>query len=210
LIFITTHRFLNLCLLTFIGLSLFSLVMADEPEQAWQLVRQKLISLYPNLEAMDGSVVSISQQRLYLVESGNRVAEYVISSSRYGKGSESGSLKTPLGIHRIQKKIGAEAPSGTIFKSRVNTGEIAEIVSEARRTDDDFVTTRILWLHGQEPGLNQGESIDSFKRYIYIHGTHEEGLLGQPASKGCIRMYNEDVITVFDQLPEQTLVVILP
>jgi lipoprotein-anchoring transpeptidase ErfK/SrfK len=184
--------------------------MADGSEQGWQQVKQKLRSLYPNLESMDGAVVSISQQRLYLTESGNNVAEYVISSSRYGQGSESGSLKTPLGIHRVEKKYGAEAPSGTIFKSRINTGEIAEVVAEPLRTDDDFVTTRILWLQGQEPGLNRGESIDSFKRYIYIHGTHEEGLLGQPASKGCIRMFNEDVITVFDQLPEQALVVIIP
>ncbi len=184
--------------------------MADNTERGWQQVRAKLVSLYPNLEAMDGAVVSISQQRLYLIESGNSVAEYVISSSRYGQGSESGSLKTPLGMHRVQQKFGADAPSGTIFKSRVNTGEVAEIIKEPRRTDDDFVTTRILWLQGLEPGLNQGESIDSFKRYIYIHGTHEEGLIGQPASKGCIRMFNEDVITVFDQLPEQALVVILP
>lgn len=177
---------------------------------SWPKVAAQLNRLYPRLVSMDGAVVSISEQRLFLVQGGNPYRSYTISSSRYGIGSEAGSFKTPLGIHRVARKIGDEAEWGTIFKSRINTGEIASIVPEPVHTNDDNVTTRILWLEGQEPGLNQGEGIDSYQRFIYIHGTHEEGLLGQPASKGCIRMSNNDVIDVFEQLPDDALVLILP
>ena len=51
-----------------------------------------------------------------------------------------------------------------------------------------------MWLDGIEPGVNKGKGIDSFNRYIYIHGTHEEGLIGLKASHGCIRMFNLDAI----------------
>ena len=159
---------------------------------------------------MDGVVVSITHQRLLVLEDGVPAGSYIISSSRYGAGSESGSYRTPIGQHRIKKKIGDEAALGTIFKSRENTQQIAEIIHEPVVTNDDFVTSRIMWLDGQEEGLNRGEGIDSYSRYIYIHGTHEEGLLGQPASKGCIRMFNADVIELYDMLPVGALVVILP
>lgn len=182
----------------------------DEPMEYWDQVAIDLNRLYPRLVAMDGVVVSISKQRLYLLEAGRPYRSYIISTSRYGAGSETGSYKTPLGMHRVVDKIGDAAEWGAIFRSRFNTGEIANIVDEPVRTTEDNVTTRILWLSGQEPGLNQGEGIDSYQRYIYIHGTHEEGLLGQPASKGCIRMSNDDVIEVFQQIPLDTLVLILP
>lgn len=178
--------------------------------EAWNKVSFDLNRLYPRLIAMNGVVVSISEQRLYLLQDGRPYQSYIVSTSRYGAGSEAGSFRTPLGMHRVVEKIGDEAEWGTIFRSRFNTGEIANIVNEPVRTTEDNVTTRILWLSGQEPGLNQGEGIDSYQRYIYIHGTHEEGLLGQPASKGCIRMSNDDVIEIFQQLPEDTLVLILP
>jgi lipoprotein-anchoring transpeptidase ErfK/SrfK len=177
---------------------------------SWEKVAFNLNRLYPRLVKMDGVVVSISEQRLFLLQDGRPYQSYIVSTSRFGAGSETGSYRTPLGLHRVVEKIGDEAEWGAIFRSRINTGEIAGIVDEPVRTTDDNVTTRILWLSGQEPGLNQGEGIDSYQRYIYIHGTHEEGLLGQPASKGCIRMSNDDVIELFEQLPIDTLVLILP
>ena len=177
---------------------------------SWPKVAAQLNRLYPRLTQMDGAVISISEQTLFLVRDGEPYQRYTISTSRYGAGSEVGSYKTPLGVHRVARKIGAEAEWGTIFKSRINTGEIASIEDAPVHTNDDNVTTRILWLEGEEPGLNQGEGIDSYQRFIYIHGTHEEGLLGQPASKGCIRMSNSDVIEVFDQLADGALVLIIP
>jgi lipoprotein-anchoring transpeptidase ErfK/SrfK len=189
----------------------FPLVVWSESSDSMQTeILSDLKRLYPRLESMDGVVISISRQRLLLLEQGIPARSYIISSSRYGAGSEEGSYKTPVGQHRIKKKIGDDAEPGTIFKSRENTQQVAEIIHEPVVTNDDFVTSRIMWLDGQEEGLNKGEGIDSFDRYIYIHGTHEEGLLGQPASKGCIRMFNADVVELYEMLPVGTLVVILP
>jgi len=98
---------------------------------------------------------------------------------------------------------------GAIFKARQNTGRIAQILTGAdERSTADNVTTRILWLDGLEPGVNKGGNVDSYERYIYIHGTDEEGRLGNPASHGCIRMRNADVIDLFNRVDEDTLVVI--
>jgi len=148
-------------------------------------------------------VVNISEQKLYLHEAGKPIITYPISSSKYGLGSKAGSNKTPLGQHRIVQKIGDGAPEGIIFKGRVNTGFFAEING---KNVGDLVTSRILWLEGLEEGKNKGAGIDSYSRYIYIHGTAEENLIGQPASHGCIRMYNKDVIDLFDRVSEGTLV----
>ena len=172
--------------------SLVAAVIAEHPERAQAAV----------------ALVSVPQQRLFLYEHGVRTASYPVSTSRYGVGSLKGSEKTPLGAHRVRRKIGDGAPIGRIFRSRSDTGEDAEIVEEARPTDLDYVTTRILWLDGLEAGVNQGGDVDSFERFIYIHGTHEEGLIGRPASHGCVRMRNADVVEVFDRLPLDALVLI--
>ena len=92
---------------------------------------------------------------------------------------------------------------------RIFTGEIATIYTDTRRSPTDDITSRILWLEGLEEGINKGEGIDSFKRYIYIHGTSEEGRLGMPASHGCIRMKNKEVIDLFKLIEVGTLVLIL-
>ncbi|HHH46591.1 MAG TPA: L,D-transpeptidase [Thiotrichales bacterium] len=193
-----------------------SLLMADMQTRTgaavpgWPGVAATLERLYPGQRRMSGLVVSISQQRLYRLQDGRVLESWPVSTSRYGAGSEAGSYRTPLGLHRVRERIGADLPEGAIISGRIPTGEVAELVQEPRATDDDLVTSRILWLEGLEPGLNQGEGVDSHARYIYIHGTHEEGLIGQPASKGCIRMYNRDVIRLFDKTPSGTLVLILP
>jgi lipoprotein-anchoring transpeptidase ErfK/SrfK len=154
-------------------------------------------------------LIDIEHQQLRLYQQGLVIREYPISSASNGTGNREHSFKTPLGVHRIAKKIGDEAPMGTIFRGRVNTGEIARIITTDLASEEDYVTSRILWLEGLEPGKNKGEGIDSFKRYIYIHGTAEEGRIGQPFSKGCIRMRNTDVIELYDLLETGTLVNIL-
>ena len=158
-------------------------------------------------------IVDIFTQKLFLYQSckllanrlveNNSIGSYPISTSKYGIGNQAHSNKTPLGLHRIEEKIGANAPLGTIFKARQNTGKIAEI---NQADAGDLVTTRIMWLKGLEPNKNQGAGIDSYQRYIYIHGTVEENKIGQPASHGCIRMNNRDVIKLFDQVKQGTLV----
>lgn len=150
--------------------------------------------------------VNISEQKLYLYAGDDElVKSYPISTSKYGIGSEANSGKTPLGLHSIEDKIGANAPEGTIFKGRKNIGRIANINAEA----GDLVTSRIMWLKGLDIGKNSGPKIDSYKRYIYIHGTAEENKIGQPASHGCIRMLNRDVIELFDMVKKDTQVEII-
>lgn len=152
--------------------------------------------------------VIVSQQKMILFEGGRPVREYAVSTSSYGVGNRLSSNKTPLGRHRIAKKIGEGAPLGAIFKSRVFTGKASAINLSDRPGLEDRVTTRILWLEGLEKGVNRGGRVDSFRRCIYIHGTPDEGLIGRPASHGCIRMKNREVIELFDRVPLGTPVLI--
>ena len=152
--------------------------------------------------------IDISKQRLFLLDNMEIVRSYPISSSKYGEGSTQNSFKTPLGNHVIKEMIGNNAIKNTIFTSRINTKRQAEIIHDEAKSDNDYVTTRIMWLDGQEEGKNKGKGVDSYQRYIYIHGTHEEGLIGQKASHGCIRMFNFDVIELFNDVKKGTKVYI--
>ena len=154
-------------------------------------------------------IVVLSEQKLLLMKQGTAVASYAISGSAFGAGSRAGSNQTPLGTHKISEKIGDNVPLGGVFRSRMYKGEMAKIYTDDTDVDDDLVTTRIMWLRGQESGVNVGPGIDSHARFIYIHGTPEEGLIGRPASHGCIRMYNKDVIDLFNTVPLGTLVEII-
>jgi hypothetical protein len=165
---------------------------------------QSIDSNFSNLDTL--LFVDIDTQSLLYIKKGTVFKKYSISSSYYGTGSTENSLKTPLGRHEIYKKIGNGLPSNAILKGRVWNGAIADIITEPIDTDFDHVTSRILWLDGLEVGKNKGEGIDSRDRYIYIHGTAEEGLIGKPASDGCIRMYNDDVIELFDLVDEKAQV----
>jgi lipoprotein-anchoring transpeptidase ErfK/SrfK len=145
--------------------------------------------------------VDISEQRLYLKENG-------LIKASYGEGSVENSFKTPLGKHSIKEMIGEEAQINTIFSSRINTNRSATIIDQFEDTENDYVTSRIMWLDGEEDGFNKGGNVDSFRRYIYIHGTHEEGLIGTKASHGCIRMFNYDVVELFNLVNIGTKVLI--
>ncbi len=149
-------------------------------------------------------LVLISNQRLYVLERDTIIRSYPVSTSKFGPGQKKDSFKTPLGLHRIYKKIGEGVPLGGVFAARKFTGEVAEIPSAG-----DLITTRILWLEGLEEGKNRGGDVDSRERFIYIHGTPEEHLLGKPASKGCIRMGNRDILELFKIVEEGTPVLIL-
>jgi len=183
-------------------------------------VTQEKTSYYMDLENIDGItaeyselealiVVNISTQQLFLLKKGTIEEVYSVSTSVYGTGSKVNSFKTPLGKHKISEKIGEGLPEGAILKGRRWTGAIANIIKEPIDTEFDVVTSRILWLTGLEEGKNQGPGVDSKSRYIYIHGTAEEGLIGNPASDGCVRMYNADVITLFNKVDINTDVLII-
>jgi lipoprotein-anchoring transpeptidase ErfK/SrfK len=114
-----------------------------------------------------------------------------------------------VGLHRVAEKIGANCSLREIIRARIPTGEVAPLGDAAPATRD-MITTRVLWLQGLQPGFNSGGNVDSHLRYIYIHGTPEERLLGSPSSIGCVRMGNEDVIELFDLVEVGTLVNIVP
>ena len=152
-----------------------------------------------NISAMTYKIdIDISQQRLYLKQNNDLIKSYPISSSKYGEGSTENSNMTPLGLHVIKEKIGTDVPINTLFISRINTKRTVNIENSRNKTKDDHITSRILWLDGLEEGKNKGKGVDSYSRYIYIHGTHEEGLIGEKASHGCIRMLNNDVIDLYN------------
>ena len=117
-------------------------------------------------------IIDISEQRLYLYEKDILKQSFPVSTSSFGEGSLENSFKTPLGSHEIKQKIGTNVPINTIFIARENTNRKAKIINETIDSDDDFVTSRILWLDGLEEGKNRGSGVDSYDRYIYIHGTH--------------------------------------
>lgn len=151
--------------------------------------------------------ISISEQKLFLLENDSIIEEYVISTSAFGEGSEEGSFKTPLGKHAVKKLIGEQVPYGGRLIGRIFNGEIYPIHDEEKIiVKDDVVQSRVIWLEGLEPGKNKGIGVDSFQRYIYIHGTPEEWRLGSKASKGCIRMSNVDVINLFSRITLGTAV----
>jgi UDP-N-acetylmuramate--alanine ligase len=151
-------------------------------------------------------VVSIEEQNLYVCRSETVMDTYACSTSRFGTGNRENSLKTPLGMHRIVEKYGAGAPPGRVFRDREDTGEHWD----HSQNGDNLILTRILRLAGLEDGINRGQGIDSYERYIYIHGTGREDLVGAPLSHGCVCMGNLDVVRLFDTVSEGTVVFIDP
>ena len=168
---------------------------------AWALVRDPIGWGRPCL------VVRVDEQRMYVWQDGRAVETYPVSTAARGTGNREGSLQTPLGLHRIAEKIGDGRPWGTIFRGRRDTGEILQKTQRNSGQDArDGVTSRILWLDGLQPGLNRGGEVDSYSRYIYIHGTDEEDKIGQPASHGCVRMHNDHIMDLFPRVTLNTLV----
>lgn len=141
---------------------------------------------------------------MHLISGSGVERSFVVSTGRNGIGGREGSGQTPPGIHRIVQKIGDGAPPGRIFRDRNDTG----VDWLPGRTGDNLILTRILRLEGLEEGINRGPGIDSFERYIYIHGTNQERLLGTPMSHGCICMNNGDIVSLFDSVKEGTVVII--
>jgi len=150
--------------------------------------------------------ISIAQQTLRLYEGQTLVKQWSVSTASAGAGQQEGSGCTPTGLHRIRLKIGADAPINSVFVGRRLTGEIYSANLAQTYPDRDWILTRILWLQGLEWGHNRGGQLDTLRRYIYIHGTPDTEPMGQPASHGCIRMRNTDLLELFEQVDTDTLV----
>jgi lipoprotein-anchoring transpeptidase ErfK/SrfK len=142
--------------------------------------------------------VSIRDQRLTLKDNETLIRSYPVSTSRFGVGTEEGSMKTPTGRFSVGKKIGGDMPSGTVFRSRVPLK-----ADDSLPPTEDLIMSRILWLAGLDE-----QNANTRDRFIYIHGTKHEDKVGTPDSCGCVRMRNADVIELFDRVDEGTPVVI--
>ena len=143
--------------------------------------------------------IDTKEQTLQLLRDQRVIHQFPISTSRFGLGEGSGSLQTPLGRFRIYEKIGGDQPLNTVFRGREPAANPPDWEEES-----DLITSRILLLDGVEP-----DNLNTRQRFIYIHGTNEEHLIGQPASHGCIRMRNVDVVRVFDLVEAGTEVEIV-
>ena len=156
--------------------------------------------------------ISILAQQLTLLDDDKIIKHYTISTAKNGAGEEMDSECTPRGKHIIADKIGADAAANSVFIGRTATGEIYQPALRELHPERDWILTRILWLSGTEAGKNKGEkegkSLDSHDRYIYIHGSPDDVLMGQPGSRGCIRMRNAEIIELFDLVDVGTEVII--
>lgn len=145
--------------------------------------------------------IDLARQKLLLWNDGRVLRECSVSTGANGVGEINGSGCTPRGRHVIRAKVGAGQPAGAVLVRRRPTGEIWTPELHAQFPGRDWILTRILWLSGTEPGRNRLGCVDTFRRYIYLHGTPPTTRLGMPGSKGCVRVENRDIIELFDLLP---------
>ena len=150
--------------------------------------------------------IDLAAQHLVLRDGGRTLLEAPVSTGANGIGERNGSGCTPRGRHIVRAKIGQGVPSGAVFRGRRWTGEVWTPEAHAAQPGRDWILTRILWLSGLEPGFNRLGEVDTFRRYIYLHGTPPITPLGTPGSKGCIRMENASIIRLFDLIEPGTVV----
>ncbi len=181
----------------------------DDDENMVDFLVEYLSIKYSDKQFNEFIYVAAKRQKLYHIKDRIIVQTYTVSTSKKGIGNLSGTYCTPQGLHEIAEKVGGDLPEGAVIKNKVPTNEIATIIKSHKSTGQDLLTTRILHLRGMEDDINRGGENDSYSRGIFIHGTHEEGLLGTPASKGCVRMANADIADLFEKVEVGTFVVIL-
>jgi lipoprotein-anchoring transpeptidase ErfK/SrfK len=145
-----------------------------------------------------------AKQELTLFDGHRVVKRFSVSTAKNGFGEKNGSFCTPRGKHIVRAKIGAGQPLNSVFVRRRPTGEIWSRELHERYPGRDWILTRILWLSGCEPGKNRLGDVDTMRRYIYIHGSHDLAEMGKPGSIGCVRMRGEDIVELFELVPPYT------
>lgn len=141
-----------------------------------------------------GLTVHLQSQQLYVFYANKMIAKFEISSALNGPGELQNSHCTPRGWHAIAEIHGLNLEKNAVLVERSWTGEIYHPRLAEIFPDRDWILSRILRLRGLEPGFNQGGQVDSFSRFIYIHGTPDTEPMGIPRSHGCIRMRNDALI----------------
>lgn len=177
----------------------------------WQDIKDEVIARLSGDPALADErpfiYIDSRQQQLHWIDIDEcNCRSYPVSTALKGIGNRLESYKTPFGIHRIRQKLGGGQPRGMVFESREPTGRIAK---DLDNREHDEITSRILWLDGLENGVNRNGVYDTYARYIYIHGTSDEKRIGEPVSAGCIRMKNDDVIELFDEVMVNDIVLIV-
>jgi lipoprotein-anchoring transpeptidase ErfK/SrfK len=145
--------------------------------------------------------ISLADQCLYGFASGQLLLRLSISTALNGAGERNGSGSTPRGLHQVRAKIGDGLPNAAVLRGRRWTGEVWSPDLHAQFPDRDWILTRILWLSGCEPGLNRLGAVDTFRRYIYLHGTPDSEPMGEALSHGCVRLRNSDLLDLFARVP---------
>lgn len=144
-------------------------------------------------------LVRISTATMQFYRAGQLIKSYAISTSKRPPSNIKDSLGTPRGLHEIAERIGAGQPPGMVYRSRVPTGRHYSELPDAG-THENLITGRILWLRGLEPGVNRGGTVDTYARYVYIHGTNHEDRIGEPLSSGCVLMRNREIVELYEQV----------
>lgn len=152
--------------------------------------------------------INITKQSLEVSDGDSALFHALVSTALNGAGEKNGSECTPRGRHIIRAKIGEGCMPNTVFVARRPSGEIFTEALQQQHPERDWILTRILWLSGCEPGINRLGNVDTMRRYIYIHGCPDGIEMGVPASHGCIRMTNKDIVSLFELLPIGTDVLI--
>jgi lipoprotein-anchoring transpeptidase ErfK/SrfK len=152
--------------------------------------------------------ISIADQCLYGFAGGALRLRLPVSTALNGPGERQGSGCTPRGRHQVRARIGAGLPEGAVLVGRRWTGEIWSPALAAQFPQRDWILTRILWLSGCEPGRNRLGGVDTFRRYIYLHGTPDSEPMGEARSHGCIRLRNADLVELFERVPAHCSVII--
>jgi hypothetical protein len=176
--------------------------MEDEYKRLIQ--RCTALAIKPTNEAL---FVSIERQEMIFWTEGKKTSKYAVSTGRNPPSCVTDSLGTPTGLHLIADKVGGGEPLGTVFRYRLSLGKPYWEMTPDEQTEN-LITTRFMRLRGLEHGHNAGLGCDSYDRLIYIHGTNHEDKIGQPHSAGCIEMKNADILTLFDAVPERSLILI--
>ncbi|MDE3739609.1 L,D-transpeptidase [Pseudomonas resinovorans] len=153
------------------------------------------------MQNLDLLHISIADQQLYGFAGGQLVLRMSVSTALNGAGEANGSNCTPRGLHQVRARIGEGLPLGAVLRGRRWTGEVWNAELHERFPGRDWILSRILWLSGCEPGHNRLGKVDSFRRYIYLHGTPDTEPMGVARSHGCIRLRNVDVLELFDRVP---------
>ena len=167
-------------------------------DSPWELVSKTAarLGIKPAARVL---VVHIGTQTMQFFRDAALVRSYVVSTSKRPPSNIKNSLGTPRGLHEIAERIGAGQPPGMVFKSRVSSGRHFSELPDAG-SHHNLITSRILWLRGLESGVNLGGEVDTYERYVYVHGTNHETQLGQPQSAGCVLMSNLEIVALYEEV----------